>query len=221
MQPFLADSAAEMAAVISTKLSKKAAPIPGSQYQPWPAFIAKLPVTADGKDFIASCLTANPKHRPSAEQLLEHRWLEAMQEQAAAVAASRAASRRISRSSYSYSHAHSHSLNNPAAPATVAAAAAAAAAAVFKEQQGAAVMVRVGSAEPLVDQLITSALREAQLPGEVPSDECRSSLDLDSGSYSRSQTDINLEVGVRTVYRTNTQRLDLCKPSAPRVHGPT
>lgn len=220
VQPFLADNAAEMAAVINTKLAQKAAPAPGGQFQPLPAFIARLPVTADGKDFIASCLTANPKQRPSAEQLLEHRWLVAMQEQAAAAAASRAASRRVSRSSFCYSNAHAgYGIASPAGPAEAAAAAAAAAAA-FKEQ-AAAVVVRADSSGPLMDQLLSNALRNHPLPGEVP-EECRqSSLELDSGSFSRSQTDINLEVGIRTVYRSNTQRLEMSRPLAAHVHGPT
>lgn len=221
VQPFLADNAAEMAAVIAAKLSQKAAPVGSGQYQPLPAFIARLPCTAEGKDFIASCLAANPEHRLSAEQLLQHHWLASMQEQAAAVAASRAASRRVSRSSFCHNHNHSHSYSTPGPPAAaVEPVAAAAAAAAFKEQ-GAAVMVRADSSGPLMDQLLSNALRSTQLPSEV-TDVCRAtSLDLDSGSFSRSQTDINLEVGIRTVYRSNTQRLEMPRPLAPHVHGPT
>lgn len=214
LQPFLADSAAEMASVIATKLSQRA-PAAGGCEQQWPSFIARLPVSADGKDFVTSCLTADPVQRPTAQQLLEHRWLQVMQEQATAVVANRAASRRVSlasRGSYNHNHSNSHALPSPVDTAATTAA--------MKEQGGAG-LARANSSEPLVDQLLSSALRSTPLAGAVP-DECRSSLDLDSTStFSRSQTDISLEVGVRTVYRTNTQRLDLCKPSAPRVHGPT
>lgn len=209
LQPFLADTAAEMAAVIDAKLSQTAA----GQHQHWPAFINRLPVTNDCKDFILACLHTDPKQRPAAEQLLQHPWLQIMQEQAAAVAASRAASRRVSRSSFSVSCTTASAAANAAA----AAAAAAAAFTAAKEPYG-AVLVTADSSGPLVDPLVRSALISVPLPNIDT--QPKSSLDLSPEELSRSQTDINLEVGVRTVYRTSTQRME-AKPSSAHVHGPT
>ncbi|WIA38942.1 hypothetical protein OEZ86_005095 [Tetradesmus obliquus] len=74
LQPFLADSAADMAAVIRTKLSSTV----GAQQPQLPAFIERLPLSSEGKCFIAACLTWDARKRPSAAELLQHPWLASM-----------------------------------------------------------------------------------------------------------------------------------------------
>jgi serine/threonine protein kinase len=245
LQPFLADSAADMAAVIRTKLCQTGP-------QQLPAFIERLPLSNEGKSFIAACLTWDARSRPSAAELLQHPWLVSMQQQAASAAASRTSGRRWSLA------AHSGSL----AAATAAAAAAAAAAADQQahmrapfaavankdwpaEQQQlskppvtatltvppvAAAAAPLGSARSssghsggssnlLVDELLAAtlcALPEASLAGMADSLDGADSLEPSLG---RAHTTANLEVGVHSMLRTSTQRL---QPShvVSRVHAP-
>ncbi|KAI8464568.1 MAG: kinase-like domain-containing protein [Monoraphidium minutum] len=69
-QPFLADGAAEMAAVVAARL---AAADPGSGL---PAFIASAPgLSADARAFLARCMQQDPAARPSAAELLAHPWI--------------------------------------------------------------------------------------------------------------------------------------------------
>ena len=69
-QPFLADGAAEMAAVVAAKLEARD-PATGL-----PQFLARQPaLSADAKDFLARCLEPRAEARPAAQQLLDHPWL--------------------------------------------------------------------------------------------------------------------------------------------------
>ena len=71
-QPFLADGAAEMAAVVAARLAAVDAATG------LPAFIARLPgASAAAKDFVARCLAPRPEQRPGAAELLAHPWLAA------------------------------------------------------------------------------------------------------------------------------------------------
>jgi serine/threonine protein kinase len=246
LQPFLADSAADMAAVIRTKLC-------GDSQQPQllPPFIERLPISNEGKSFIAACLTWDVQKRPSAAELLQHPWLTSMQQQVASVAASRMNSRRRSLA------AHSGSLTAAAAAAAVAAAAsdqqqqhqahlrAPFAAVAGKEWSGeqlsklpqhsgvstvAATAAPLGSARSssarsqgssnlLVDELLAATLRalpEASLAGIADADD--DGADSLEPSLGRAQTTINLEVGVQSMLRTSTQRLQHAHPMS-RVHA--
>ncbi|KAF6255634.1 kinase-like domain-containing protein [Scenedesmus sp. NREL 46B-D3] len=91
LQPFLADSAADMAAVIRTKLCGDS-----QQQLQLPPFIERLPISNEGKAFLAACFTWDVRKRPSAAELLRHPWLTSMQQQAVTAAASRTSSRRRS-----------------------------------------------------------------------------------------------------------------------------
>jgi serine/threonine protein kinase len=69
-QPFLADGAAEMAAVVAARLGT-VDPETGL-----PAFIAREPgLSPAARDFVAACLAADPAARPGAAELLGHPWL--------------------------------------------------------------------------------------------------------------------------------------------------
>ena len=69
-QPFLADGAAEMAAVVATRLAAV------DSDSGLPAFIASAPgLSDDCRTFSAACLVADPAMRPSAAELLLHPWL--------------------------------------------------------------------------------------------------------------------------------------------------
>jgi hypothetical protein len=67
-QPFLADSAADMAALISTRMDA----LDGRGV---PEFISRHGLPAALEDFLISCFKMDPQQRPSAEQLLQHPWL--------------------------------------------------------------------------------------------------------------------------------------------------
>jgi serine/threonine protein kinase len=243
LQPFLADSAADMAAVIRTKLCGDS-----QQQQLLPPFIERLPISNEGKSFIAACLTWDVQKRPSAAQLLQHPWLTSMQQQAASVAASRMNSRRRSLA------AHSGSLTAAAAAAAVAAVSAeqqhqahlrapfaavadrewsgdklnkllqhtsvtavAAAAAPSGSARSSSVRSQ-GSSDLLVDELLAATLRalpEASLAGMADSAD---GADVLEPSLGRAQTTANLEVGVHSMLRTSTQRLQHHPMS--RVHAP-
>jgi serine/threonine protein kinase len=69
-QPFLADGAADMAALIAARL---AARDPDSGL---PQFIARAPgLSPECRDFMARCFEAAPEARPGAAELLVHPWL--------------------------------------------------------------------------------------------------------------------------------------------------
>jgi serine/threonine protein kinase len=69
-QPFLADGAADMAALIAARL---AARDPDSGL---PQFIARAPgLSPECRDFMARCFEAAPEARPGAAELLAHPWL--------------------------------------------------------------------------------------------------------------------------------------------------
>ncbi|KIZ00183.1 hypothetical protein MNEG_7778 [Monoraphidium neglectum] len=69
-QPFLADGAAEMAAVVAARLEERD-PDTGL-----PGFLARQPaLSADAKDFLARCLEPRPEARPCAGDLLQHTWI--------------------------------------------------------------------------------------------------------------------------------------------------
>ena len=69
-QPFLADGAAEMAAVVAARLEARDAA------SGLPQFLARqASVSAEAKDFVARCLEARPEARPSAAELLAHPWV--------------------------------------------------------------------------------------------------------------------------------------------------
>jgi serine/threonine protein kinase len=101
-QPFLADSAADMAAVIGQRMAAVDA-------NGVPEFLARHSMSLECQKFLLACLQVDPAQRASAEELLGHPWLRAM------VCASRMASFDSRKSS-------------GGVPAAVAAAAAAAAA---------------------------------------------------------------------------------------------
>jgi serine/threonine protein kinase len=198
MQPFLADSAADMCAVIHAKLTQEQQQQRSSSGRQVPAFIGRLPVSADAQDFLAACLAWDPAQRPSAAQLLAHPWLRRMQEEAAAAALARANSRRVSmrlsRDGASASAAAGGMLPPPHRPLMV-------------EVGGAA---RCDDTSPLslVDPVVASMLSP-------------NSLDLGGGGgLERSYTSEQLELGARTVLRTATQlRLDGRKAHGARVHA--
>jgi hypothetical protein len=241
LQPFLADSAADMAAVIRTKLCGDS-----QQQQLLPPFIERLPISNEGKSFIAACLTWDVRKRPSAAELLQHPWLTSMQQQAASAAASRMSSRRRSLA------ANSGSLTVAAAAAAVAAVAAeqqhqahlrapfaavadrewsgeqlnklpkhsavAAAAAPAGSARSSSVRSQ-GSSDLLVDELLAAtlhALPESRLAGMAEAADGADSLEP---ALSRALTTANLEVGVHSMLRTSTQRLQHAHPMS-RVHAP-
>jgi serine/threonine protein kinase len=69
-QPFLADGAAEMAAVVAARLEAH------DSASGVPAFIAGVKgLTDECRDFLARCFASAPVARPSAAELLEHPWL--------------------------------------------------------------------------------------------------------------------------------------------------
>ncbi len=67
-QPFLADSVADMAAVVGARLQART-PLG------IPEFIALHKLSADCEDFLTLALTRDPQLRPSAAQLLHHPWI--------------------------------------------------------------------------------------------------------------------------------------------------
>lgn len=67
-QPFLAVGLADMQAVVQAALADRT---PGGH----PSFIQDLPLSADCRDFLATVLQQDPALRPTAETLLQHRWL--------------------------------------------------------------------------------------------------------------------------------------------------
>jgi serine/threonine protein kinase len=233
LQPFLADSAADMAAVIRSRLTQTAGP------QQLPAFIERLPLSNEGKDFIAACLTWDARQRPSAAELLQHPWLLSMQQQAASAATLRMNSRRRSLAAQSgylpgsvasaaAEQQHQAHLRAPFAavadkewPAeqqqlTKPPQAAVAAAAPLGSARSSSVG---GSSDLLVDELLAASLRampQAHLVGMADSLDGAGSLDP---GLDRSQTTVNMEVGVHSMLRTSTQRL---QPShaVSRVHAP-
>lgn len=240
LQPFLADSAADMAAVIRTKLSSTV----GAQQPQLPAFIERLPLSSEGKCFIAACLTWDARKRPSAAELLQHPWLVSMQQQAATAAATRMSSRRRSLANHSGSltaaaaavAAADHAAHARAPFAAVASkdwpadqpskppAAAAAAAAAIPLRSSArsnSSACSSGSSDLLVDELLAATLRalpEASMSG-MAEDSLGSLGDRLEPHLGRAATTAHLEVGVHSMRRTSTQRL---QPShaVPRVHAP-
>jgi serine/threonine protein kinase len=227
LQPFLADSAADMLTVIGKKMAKRLDPDqqpPQPQHyqhhrrrsgsnqwvlkpsQELPAFIARLQLSPDAKDFLACCLTWDPTKRPSAGELLSHPWLLRMQDEAAAVAASRANSRRISMQ-ISMQRARLSDDNG----VSVAAAAAVAAADVSRSQ----LLQAAGEEVSLVDPIVAGMLDRHHHDAHY---ERKSSLDLGAAPLERSQTSEQLEVGAHNVLRTHTQRLD-ARPKHARVHA--
>lgn len=170
------------------------------QAQDLPAFIARLQVSPDAKDFLASCLTWQPSRRPSTAQLLAHPWLQRMQDEAAAVAASRANSRRLS---MQISMQRARLSNDGVATAAGGAA----------EQQ-------VSLVDPVMAGMLEDSAggdMHAQHTHEVGY-ERHNSLDLMAPNLERSQTSEQLEVGARNVLRSRTQRLET-RPMHARVHA--
>jgi serine/threonine protein kinase len=228
LQPFLADSAADMLTVIGKKMAKRLDPDQQQQLQPqhynqqrrrsgsnqWalkpvhelPAFIARLQLSPDAKDFLACCLTWEPAKRPSAGELLSHPWLLRMQDEAAAVAASRANSRRISMQ-VSMQRARLSDDNG----VSLAAAAAVATAEVSRSK----LLQPAGEEVSLVDPIVAGILDRHHHDAHY---ERQSSLDLGASGLERSQTSEQLEVGAQNVLRTHTQRLD-ARPKHARVHA--
>lgn len=222
LQPFLADTAADMLTVIGKAMAKRldadhqqqqhyhhhqrsSSHWALKQQQDLPAFIARLQVSPDAKDFLACCLTWDPSKRPSAGELLSHPWLLRMQDEAAVVAASRANSRRISMQ-MSIQRARISDDNASAA----AAAAAVAAADVSRSK----LLQPAGADVSLVDPIVAGMLdHHHDMPYER-----QNSLDLMSSSLERSQTSEQLEVGARNVLRSRTQRLET-RPMHARVHA--
>ena len=82
-QPFLADSAADMAALISSRMQ-------AHDSRGVPEFIARHSLSADLEDFLLSCFTLDPEQRLSAGQLLQHPWLTQVGKAAAEAAAEEA-----------------------------------------------------------------------------------------------------------------------------------
>jgi serine/threonine protein kinase len=70
-QPFLADTAADMAAVIGQRMATVDA-------NGVPEFLARHSMSLECQKFLLACLNADPAQRPSAEELLGHPWLKAM-----------------------------------------------------------------------------------------------------------------------------------------------
>jgi serine/threonine protein kinase len=69
-QPFLADGAADLAALVAARLAARDAD------SDLPAFIARAPgLSAECRDFVARCLEADPAARPAAAELLAHPWI--------------------------------------------------------------------------------------------------------------------------------------------------
>jgi serine/threonine protein kinase len=68
-QPFLADSAADMVVTIATKQGARNA-------SGVPDFIACHKLSADCEDFLVSALTWDAGARPTASQLMAHRWMQ-------------------------------------------------------------------------------------------------------------------------------------------------
>jgi len=209
VQPFLADSAADMLTVIGKKLAKRLDPDQQQQqhhhhhHSHWalkqvhdlPAFIARLPVSADAKDLLAACLTWDVNKRPNAAELLSHPWLQRMQEETAAVALSRATSRRIS---MQVQRSRVSDAENSLASAEV-----------LRSK----LLQPAGEDVSLVDPIVAGMLSDVEMQYSR-----QNSLDLTSCGLERSQTNEQLEVGARNVLRTHTQRLD-ARPLQARVHA--
>jgi serine/threonine protein kinase len=238
LQPFLADSAADMAAVIGVKLSQQPQqqqPPPEQQQQPepmqWvsqqqqqqqpplPAFIDRLPVSSDCKEFVAACLSADPGRRLSADQLLQHRWLQVMQEQAAAVAAAKAASRRTSLQQHPPVHSGPAAGSNLAAGSSLFAAggpsrsSAAPAAVCSRRDLGAEQPASGRASHAAIPGFVCTPEEAAAQEEQEAQDGARvhrtaTGLFDSSDALSRSQTQVSLEIGVQSVLRTHTQRLD-------------
>jgi serine/threonine protein kinase len=231
LQPFLADSAEDMLTIIGKKMAARLEPAEAARQaaaqqhyhqhhhqqhrssSTWdpqqaadlPAFIARLQLSPDAKDFLASCLTWDPSRRPSTAQLLSHPWLQRMQDEAAAVAASRANSRRMSMQ-ISMQRARLSSDDSAAGTG-------AGAGAVEQQQQHVS----------LVDPVMAGMLEDSSAAGDHMHHhhegyERHNSLDLMASALERSQTSEQLEVGARNVLRSRTQRLDT-RPMHARVHA--
>lgn len=206
LQPFLADSAEDMLTVIGKKMAKRLDQQPDQHHQHhyrshhqqhWsmkqqadlPAFISQLQLSPDAKDFLACCLTWESSKRASAEQLLSHPWLLRMQDEAQAVAARRASSRRISMQ-VSMQRAR---LSDDASSAEVS-----------------GKLPAPEALSSLVDPVMAGMLDQHAYSRQ-------NSLELMAPGLERSQTAEQLELGVRNVLRTHTQRLE-SKPMHARVH---
>ena len=225
LQPFLADSAADMLTVIGTRLAKRLAADQQQQQQHqrqhWslqqqqdmPAFIARMCVSAECKDFLSACLAWDPTKRPSAADLLSHPWLTRMQEEAAAVAANRASSRRISMQ-VTMQRARLSAENSSRAVLSAAAAALAVQATDASDSKLLQPAGAQGEVPSLLDPVMAGMLHD---PANLKYAR-QSSLDLTAYGLERSQTSEQLEIGAHNVLRTHTQRLE-ARPLKGRVHA--
>jgi serine/threonine protein kinase len=220
LQPFLANSSLDMLSVIGKKMAQRVEPEQQQQqqqqhharhhsHQHWsfkqpqdlPAFIAQLQVSPDAKDFLACCLTWDPQQRSSAVELLTHPWVLRMQDEAAAVAASRASSRRVSMQANLQRVRLSES-SNPASAGN---------SKVQSSGGDAAAAAAVSLVDPVMSDMLTGHEVERQYSRA-------NSLDLMATGLERSTTSEQLEVGAHNVLRTHTQRLD-ARPMHARVHA--
>eukprot|EP00879_Flechtneria_rotunda_P006937 GHRR01007284.1.p1 GENE.GHRR01007284.1~~GHRR01007284.1.p1 ORF type:complete len:612 (+),score=201.29 GHRR01007284.1:621-2456(+) len=268
IQPFLADSPADMAAVIASKLERNSSIVECNARHlqgqmsaacrksldrtacaarctdsKLPAFIACLPCSEEGKEFVAACLTWNPAQRPSAAVLLQHPWMKAMQEQAATATAALCVSRRLSIASMTSSGSAVQAPALPGQPAT----GATAAMSVDLCCLGVLPPISRGSADwpcPIADKSVpipaknqaanrqapagsgdtggqqansSSTLLAGMVGSALRERDPRKSLGLEPSLYSRSQTSEHLEVRARSVLRSKSQRLEP-KASVPHVH---
>jgi serine/threonine protein kinase len=216
LQPFLANSSLDMLSVIGKKMAQRADPDQLQQHhhhrphhhlhwsfkqpQDMPAFISQLQVSPDAKDFLACCLTWDPQQRSSAAELLTHPWVLRMQDEAAAVAASRACSRRVSMQAQRARLSEAAEASNPA---------------IARNSK----VLPLGGADAAAVSLVDPVMSDMLTGHDVDRQYSRAnSLDLMATGLERSMTSEQLEVGAHNVLRTHTQRLD-SRPMHARVHA--